>query len=198
MRIEQRLTRLTPAQMRRRRRLTLQLLWACVLALVPWTIYLGFSLPNNYNTRHWSAAWTGFDVLLLFALGSTAYFGWRGRQALIGSSIAAATLLVCDAWFDIMLDLGTPQIWTSIASAVFIELPLAFFLFNRAAVLLRLMLLRFFPEGDERGRPLRLSKLPLIALLPHDLTDDLDAMDEVEVEIDIAVEEREPGASDAR
>lgn len=180
MQIEQRLARLTPEQMRRRRRLTLQLLWVCALALIPWTIYLGLSLPDKYSTTYWSVAWTGFDVLLLLALAATAYFGWRGRQALIGTAIAAATLLVCDAWFDITLDLGTPGIWTSLASAVFIELPLAFFLFHRAALLLRLTLLRFFPDGDEQGRPIKLSKLPLIPMLPLDPPHDPDVFDEIE------------------
>jgi len=210
MQTEQRLARLTPEQMRRRRRLTLQLLWACALALVPWTIYLGLSLPDNYSTRYWSVAWTGFDVLLLLALAATAYFGWRGRQALIGTAIAAATLLVCDAWFDITLDLGTPGIWTALASAVFIELPLAFFLFHRAALLLRLTLLRFFPDGDEQGRPMKLSKLPLIPMLPVDPPYDPDVFDEVDAaELaeaagdagnagDARDAERKPGARDTR
>ena len=164
MRIERRLARLTPQQARRRRRLTVQLLWVCAFALVPWTAYLAVSLPDVYNTRHWSVAWTGFDVLELFALGGTAYYAWRGRQAVIPCAIAATTLLICDAWFDITLDLGTSGIWTSLASAVFIELPLAAFLFHRATLLIRLTMLRFFPEYDEQGKPIRLSKMPLLAL----------------------------------
>ena len=183
MRIEHRLARLTPEQARRRRKTTLQLLWVCAFALVPWTIYLGISLPNVYNARHWAAAWTGFDVLELFALAATAYHAWRGRQALIGYAIAAATLLICDAWFDITLDLGTPDIWTSLASAAFIELPLAFFLIHRVRALMRLTMLHFFPDGDEDGRPIRLSKLPLLALLPYEA----DRMSDVS---------RVPGASD--
>jgi len=164
--IEHRLARLTPAQARRRRRLTLQLLWVCAFALVPWTAYLAVSLPDVYNTRHWAVAWTGFDVLELFALAATAYYAWRGRQALIAYALAAATLLICDAWFDITLDLGTPGVWMSLASAAFIELPLAFFLIHRATLLIRLTMLRFFPEFEADGKPIRLSKLPLLAFLP--------------------------------
>lgn len=149
--------------------MTLQLLWVCAFALVPWTAYLAVSLPNVYNTRHWAVAWTGFDVLELFALAATAYYAWRGRQALIAYAIAAATLLICDAWFDITLDLGTPGIWTSLASAAFIELPLAFFLIHRATMLIRLTMLRFFPEGELDGKPIRLSTLPLLAILPLEL-----------------------------
>lgn len=162
------LTRLTPEQARRRRKVTVELLWVCAGALVPWTIYLGLSLPADFSTRHWAVAWTGFDVLELLALAATAYFGWKRRQALIGTAIAAATLLVCDAWFDITLNLGTPQIWWSVGSAVLIELPLAFFLIHRVTLLMRLTMMRYYPEMDERGKPIRLTKIPLIALLPYD------------------------------
>jgi hypothetical protein len=156
---------LTAEQVRRRRRLTLELLWVCTIALVPWTVYLGLSLPRDYNTRHWDLAWSGFDGLLIIALGATAYFGWRGRQALIATALAAATLLICDAWFDVVLDLGTPAVWGSAASAVFVELPLAFFLIHRVRLLLRLTVMRLYPEGDERGRPMSLTRLPLLPTL---------------------------------
>jgi hypothetical protein len=161
-RVEERWTRLTPAQIRRRRRFTQQLLWVCAFALVPWTIYLALSLPADYNTRHWAVAWTGFDVLELIALAATAYFSWRRRQALIGTSVVAATLLVCDAWFDVSLDLGTSGIWLSAASAVFVELPLAFFLMHRAMMLMRLAVIHFVPELWQDGKPVRLTKMPLL------------------------------------
>jgi hypothetical protein len=167
-RIEERLTRLTPEQLRRRRRFTQQLMWACAFALVPWTIYLALSLPADYNTRHWAVAWTGFDVLELIALAATAYFGWRRRQALIGASVVAATLLVCDAWFDVSLDLGTSEIWLSLASAVFIELPLAFFLMHRAMTLMRLAVIHFVPELRVDGKPVRLTKMPLLFAVAHE------------------------------
>lgn len=161
----QRLNRLTPEQILRRRRLTLEVLWVCTIALVPWAIYLGLSLPRDYHTKHWDLAWAGFDGLEILALGATAYYGWRGRQALIGTALAAATLLICDAWFDVALDLGTPAIWTSLASALFLELPLAFFLIHRVRLLMRITLLHLFPEGDPQGNPMKLSKMPLVALL---------------------------------
>lgn len=161
------LTRLTPEQARHRRRVTAEVLWVCAAALVPWTIYLAVSLPMVYSTRHWAVAWAGFDVLELIALAATAYFGWKGRQALLGTAIAAATLLICDAWFDITLDLGTPNIWWSVGSAVLLELPLAFFLLHRVALILRLMMLRFYPAVDERGKKIRLYNMPLVVLLPY-------------------------------
>jgi hypothetical protein len=161
----ERLSSLTPEQLRRRRRLTLEVLWVCTFALVPWAVYLGIALPHDYSTRHWDLAWSGFDGLEILALGATAYYGWRGRQALVATALAAATLLICDAWFDVSLDLGTPAIWTSLASAVFLELPLAFFLIHRVRLLLRITLLHLFPEGDAQGRPMSLTRLPLLATL---------------------------------
>jgi len=186
-----RLARLSPEQAKRRKKLTVELLWVCAFALVPWTIYLAISLPDVYSARHWAVAWAGFDVLELFALGMTAYYGWRGRQALVGYALAAATLLICDAWFDITLNLGTPGIWASLASAAFIELPLAFFLIHRVSLLMRLTMLRFFPECDEDGKPIRLSKLPLIALLPMED----EPADRVEIVDGAKTPNREPGAS---
>jgi hypothetical protein len=179
----ERLSSLTPEQLRRRRRLTLEVLWVCTIALVPWAVYLGIALPHEYSTRHWDLAWSGFDGLEILALGATAYYGWRGRQALVATALAAATLLICDAWFDVSLDLGTPAIWTSLASAVFLELPLAFFLIHRVRLLLRITLLHLFPEGDAQGRPMSLTRLPLLATLtepfarpgPDDQTSEKDA-----------------------
>jgi hypothetical protein len=155
-------TPITPEQIRRRRRLTLEVLWVCTIALLPWAVYLGIALPHQYSTRYWNVAWAGFDGLEILAFGATAYYGWRGRQAMIPAAIAAATLLICDAWFDIALNLGTAAIWGSVASAIFVELPLAFFLIHRIRLLLRLTLRRLYPAGDERGRPMSLAHLPLI------------------------------------
>jgi hypothetical protein len=153
---------LTPEQLRRGRRLMLELLWVCTFALVGWAVYIGVSLPHDYDARHWDLAWSGFDGLEILALGATAFFGWRGRQLVVGTAIAAATLLVCDAWFDIALDLGTPAVWGSLASAAFVELPLAFFLVNRVRLLLRITVLQLFPDTDEKGRSMSLGRLPLL------------------------------------
>jgi hypothetical protein len=162
MNMPEHIVQLTPEQVRRRRRLSLELLWACTIFLVPWSIYLMVSLPRTYNAHHYDLAWFGFDVLELLALGATAYFGLRRRQAIIGAALASATLLICDAWFDIALDLGTPGIWTALAAAVFLELPLAGFLIHRVRQLMRLTLLRFYPATDEHGRPMSLMRLPML------------------------------------
>jgi hypothetical protein len=36
--------------------------------MVPWTIYLGYSLPSRRLSPHYDIAWAGFDVMLLLVL----------------------------------------------------------------------------------------------------------------------------------
>ncbi|MGW3984968.1 hypothetical protein [Streptomyces mirabilis] len=43
---------------------------------------------------------------------------------------------MCDAWFDVSLEFGTPAVWSSAALAVFVELPMAAFLVQRTHMLL--------------------------------------------------------------
>jgi hypothetical protein len=145
-----------------RRRHMVELVTACAVALVPWTIVLALTLPRSYDSRHWRLTWVGFDVLLLIMMALTAFFGWRRRQAVIASAVVTGTLLVCDAWFDISLDLGTSGIWMSLASAVLIELPLALFLFSRARLLIKLTVQLVLP-GEDGQLPAQLPDLPMLA-----------------------------------
>lgn len=94
------------------------------LALLPWIVYLGYTLPSRQASPHYDVAWAGFDILLLFVLASSGYFALRRSRYLATSSIAAATLLVVDAWFDVMTSPAS-QIPESLALALLVELPLA-------------------------------------------------------------------------
>ena len=116
---------------------TVELLAVSALGLVPWTVVLGLTLPSDYRVHAWSTAWVGFDVMLLAAMAATAVLGMRRRRTVVIPALVTAVLLVCDAWFDIALDVGTPGMWTSAALAVFVELPMAGFLFRKAYSLLR-------------------------------------------------------------
>jgi len=94
------------------------------LVLLPWTIYLAGSLPAEQVSTNYDAAWAGFDVLLMLALASTAYFALRRSRYLATAATATATLLVVDAWFDVLTTPGVQRI-ESILLAAFVELPLA-------------------------------------------------------------------------
>jgi hypothetical protein len=69
--------------------------------LVPWTAYLGVSLPNRYVARHWTLTWVGFDVVLIVMFGSTAVLGLLRRQLVVVTAFSSGVLLLCDTWFDI-------------------------------------------------------------------------------------------------
>ena len=80
---------------------------AGALVLVPWVIYLGFELPERSTDQHYNLAWVGFDILLLFAMARTAIFAWQGRRQVQLPAVATCTLLLVDAWFDVLTSNGT-------------------------------------------------------------------------------------------
>jgi hypothetical protein len=127
----------TPLSQRRRRILIATCL-AGVLLLSVWIAVLEVKLPRDYHAGGWRAAWVGFDTGLLLVFAATAWAAWRRRQVLIVCLIVLATLLCCDAWFDIALDWGTTGFMLSVLSAAVIELPLAAVALIGARRLLRL------------------------------------------------------------
>jgi hypothetical protein len=151
-------------QLDRRRRLgTLLLVIACII-LAAWIVVLVLTLHRHFTATHWRLAWVGFDVFELTGFAITAWAFWRGRQIVIASLLVTATLLCCDAWFDVLLDLGTSGVWLSIASAVFVELPLAFLMLNAARRLIRMSALAAMGAGGIRAPMPSLWKLPLAGL----------------------------------
>jgi hypothetical protein len=122
---------------RRRRVGVLFSIIACA-ALAAWIIVLALTLHRSFHTHYWRGAWVGFDIFEFLGFAATGWALWRGRQIAIAFLLITATLLCCDAWFDVILDSGTRDIWGSAASAVFIELPLAFLMFNAARRLIRI------------------------------------------------------------
>jgi len=126
-----------PGLVRGRRLGLLVSVGACVV-LAGWIVVLRLTLTRHYTASHWRGAWVGFDIVLLAAFAATAWAYWKERQAVIMCLFVTGTLLCCDAWFDVILGLGSPGIWQSVASAAFVELPLAFGLFAAARQLIRL------------------------------------------------------------
>jgi hypothetical protein len=127
----------TPLSQRRRR----ILIAACLAGVVLLSIWIGIlevKLPRDYRAGGWRAAWVGFDIALLLTFAATAWAAWRRRQVLIVCLMVLATLLCCDAWFDITLDWGTSGFTVSVLSAALLELPLAAVAVIGARRLLRL------------------------------------------------------------
>ncbi|OJF80835.1 hypothetical protein [Nocardia seriolae] len=146
-----------PEVVRVHRRVRLALMVGGCIALIPWIVYLGFSLPAEYHARHWSMAWIGFDILLVLMMATTAYLGWRRRVALILPAFGTGLLLLVDVWFDIVTaDAG--DMWVSIGTAILGEVPLAVLQISGAIMLLRFLILAH-PLHDPAVSPLR-TRLP--------------------------------------
>jgi hypothetical protein len=109
----------------RRRALALAAIVGCCLVLAAWTAVLALTLPRYYRSGGWRGAWVGFDIGLLITFAVTAWAGWRHRQLVIICLVILATLLCCDAWFDVTLDIRTSGFLVSLLMALCVELPLA-------------------------------------------------------------------------
>lgn len=94
------------------------------VALIPWTLWLTFSLPSRHVSDHYDVAWVGFDIGLALALGLTARAVFRGSRLLAPLAAATAAMLVCDAWFDIVTSNSGERLEAALR-AIFAELPLA-------------------------------------------------------------------------
>ncbi len=154
----------------RRRAIVLAAVIICCVVLAAWTGVLAATLPRYYRAGGWRGAWVGFDIGLLLAFAATGWAAWRRRQVLIVCLIVLATLLCCDAWFDVLLNVRTSGFALSLASALVVELPLAALAIVGARRLLRITYavqqryqgqsgpvphLRDMPLGGiTRGRPL--------------------------------------------
>jgi hypothetical protein len=134
----------------RRRALALTAIIVCCAALAAWTGLLAVTLPRYYHTGGWRGAWVGFDLALLVAFALTAWAGWRHRQLVIICLVVLATLLCCDAWFDVTLDLRTSGFLASLLMALCVELPLAALAIVGAR---RLMRMNIRALGRFRGLP---------------------------------------------
>jgi hypothetical protein len=101
----------------------------CAVVLVPWTGYLFGTLPPDYTANHWAIAWGGFDIGLALALASTAILIARRSPFAEVTATVTGTLLLCDAWFDVLTSQGTSAVVQATVEALLIELPLALLCF---------------------------------------------------------------------
>ena len=111
--------------------------------LVPWTLYLFVTLPSRHlQAGYYDLAWGGFDLALASLFVATGV-GLLGRRLWVQSTATAtATMLVCDAWFDVLSSQPGSERLIAIALAVTAELP-------TAAVCL--MIARHVEEAAERA-----------------------------------------------
>lgn len=96
------------------------------IILIPWTVYLSASLPTYHLSDHWDVSWTGLDIGIIITLLLTGLFAALKSQWIVISASTVGSLLVVDAWFDVMSERRGLQLHEAILLAIFIELPLAF------------------------------------------------------------------------
>jgi hypothetical protein len=102
------------------------------LGLLPWAVWLSASLPAHHDSARWDLTWSGFDVGLAVCFLGTAVAAWR-RSPWVGAFAAATgTLLLTDAWFDVILESHGNEATTAILEAVLFEIPVAVFCFSIA------------------------------------------------------------------
>jgi len=95
------------------------------VVLVPWILYLTFTLPSRHVTFHYDLAWVGFDIGLTIAFCATTWAALRGSPRLVPIAAVTATMLCCDAWFDVVTSRGGDDFLMAIVEAAVAELPLA-------------------------------------------------------------------------
>jgi hypothetical protein len=93
--------------------------------LVPWTLWLTFTLPTRHVTHHYRGAWVGFDVFLAIAFAVTAIAALRASSWLQPLAAVTGTMLLCDAWFDVVTSGGGDERLVAVLEALIAELPLA-------------------------------------------------------------------------
>ncbi|OBI68117.1 hypothetical protein [Mycobacterium sp. E796] len=106
------------------RRIRAWLALCAAITLIPWTVYLALTLPQDYTAQHWQATWVGFDILLLAFMVATAVLGFLQHRLLTLFAFTTGVLLVCDAWFDV-LTAEAGDLFLSALIAGVVELPLA-------------------------------------------------------------------------
>jgi hypothetical protein len=95
------------------------------VGLLPWAVWLSASLRPEHLSERWDLAWSGFDVGLAICFCATAFAAHR-RSPWVGALAAATgTLLLTDAWFDVMLESHGSELEVAIVEAVLLEIPMA-------------------------------------------------------------------------
>jgi hypothetical protein len=94
-------------------------------ALIPWLVGLAICLPASTRACNWSTAWAGLDALEALGLLGTGVLLIRRDARYRLTAAATTTLLLADAWFDVMTSAPGPSRMLAIAMALVVELPVA-------------------------------------------------------------------------
>ncbi|HTJ69183.1 MAG TPA: hypothetical protein VL551_16725 [Actinospica sp.] len=121
---------------------------AAGVAMIPWLLYLAFTLPASATDGHWALAWEGLDSCEALALFATGRLLLRADNRCVLAATATAVLLLTDAWLDVTSAAPGGELLTAIAMAVFAEVPIAL---ACSALALRLTRHPFPPAAESAG-----------------------------------------------
>lgn len=103
------------------------LMIAAGMLLLPWVAGLAFVLPTRHEAAHYDASWIGFDIVLCAMLLRTGWLGQKGREHIELSAAITGTLLLVDAWFDVVTADNEHELMVALVLAIGGEIPLAVF-----------------------------------------------------------------------
>jgi nucleoside recognition membrane protein YjiH len=103
------------------------------LAMIPWTIALGFHLPTQHLSKNWDVTWVGLDIGLILSLLTTGFLAKINSIYMVLAASVTGTLFLADAWFDILgYRMGSLGFAQAIFTAALGELPMALMSFGLA------------------------------------------------------------------
>lgn len=103
------------------------LIIAAGLGLLPWVAGLSVILPSRHEAANYGFSWVGFDIALCGMLLRTGWLAQKGREHIELSAAVTGTLLLVDAWFDVITADSHRELALALTLAIVGELPLAFF-----------------------------------------------------------------------
>ncbi len=96
------------------------------IGLIPWTVYLSLALPEHHLSRNWDITWVGLDIALIISILATGLLAKLKSIYMITTAIITGTLLLTDAWFDILsYRAGSRGFNEALIMAAFGEIPVA-------------------------------------------------------------------------
>ena len=104
---------------------------------------------------------------LIGVLSYAAWAAWFHRQIIATTAIVTGTLLLCDAWFDIITSLGHGDQWVTLLTGFGGELPLAIFFFWLYRRIVLASLATIHQRLGDGPSPQRLREAQILFLRPR-------------------------------
>ncbi len=112
--------------------------------MMPWLVVLAATVPSSARAMHWSTAWVGLDAAEGCSLVVTGALVMRRDERCALTAVVTATLVLTDAWFDVLTSAPGSAQFTALVLAVGVEAP--------TAVLCTTLAVRSFPRREQSPR----------------------------------------------